>query len=838
MSKYNFCKLTLISFFLIISSQSCISTKEWGDKYLLVKNEIKGNKEIYVENLSPFLRQKPNRRLFSTFPYLWIYQFGKKFMDSAKVTKEIVEIEEKYTKAVFETNDAKYLKKLKRKTEKKLNKKDLKLEKGNWLMRVVGEEPSFFDLEEAKKSAESLEAYMANKGFFQGKVTLKIDTNKRKKRVKVSYLIEENLATVIRSLKFLSSKKDIDTLLNQNIKDSEIKIGKNYDYNKLGDERVRIEKFLKNRGYYTFNRQYVDFKADTSTTVEIIGLEDVEIDVKKRVDVRVIINNPTNDKHKIFALDTVFFYMPKVQIDTTKRTKYRKKLVVEDTIKTKDNQTYYVSKKGITYVLQNTKRLRFSSNVLDSRVKLVPKEKYSQFNQNATQRALASLNMFKFVTINYDTVNKFNAYINVSPLERYQWTSEAGVNVSQGLPGPFVDFSLKNRNTFGGAEIFSNSFRFAIDGQTGFSDNNQFYSSQEVGFTSSLAFPQVVFPTRLRFRFDKYNPSTKVSGSYSFIRRPEYTRTNLRASIAYNGTGTKGFSTLNLTLSELSYVRNPRLSEAFQTQLNDLRDRGNPLFRSFQDGLVSSMYAVYTYNNNIGNKNTKSFYLRILAESGGTMGYFVPNLPNAEGSFLGVNYFQFFRFNPSFHYYLPLGRKEHQLAFRVNAGISKPTGISASLPYEKFFFAGGSNSVRAWRPRRLGPGSFTPQQNNDGTFDDRFEQPGEIILEANVEYRFPLYSFIKGALFIDAGNVWALEGDDERPGAEFEANDFYTELAIGTGFGMRFNLPFLLLRFDLGIKAYNPARERGDRFVLDEWNPLNPFNRDAMLLNIGIGYPF
>jgi len=195
--------------------------------------------------------------------------------------------------------------------------------------------------------------------------------------------------------------------------------------------------------------------------------------------------------------------------------------------------------------------------------------------------------------------------------------------------------------------------------------------------------------------------------------------------------------------------------------------------------------------------------------------------------------------------------KNTVVAYRFNSGMAYAYGKNKSLPYEKFFFAGGSNSVRAWRPRRLGPGSLEPpistNQGKDGLFDYSIEKPADILLEGSLEVRQKLFGFVNGAVFVDAGNVWTFEprkvvsDDDGNPGsAEFRPESFLKEIAVGTGFGLRFDFTFLILRFDVGIKVWDPARDEGQRFVFDKVKFFGPFgpNREPVIYNVGIGYPF
>ncbi|HSJ68078.1 MAG TPA: BamA/TamA family outer membrane protein, partial [Anditalea sp.] len=201
--------------------------------------------------------------------------------------------------------------------------------------------------------------------------------------------------------------------------------------------------------------------------------------------------------------------------------------------------------------------------------------------------------------------------------------------------------------------------------------------------------------------------------------------------------------------------------------------------------------------------------------------------------------FQFLKFQADWRRYIPIDNVS-TFAYRTNLGLAKPYGIGGGvLPYEKYFFAGGSTSNRAWLPRRLGPGSFQPEPREDGTFDYRFEQPGEIVFEAMFEYRRKLFSYFDGAVFIDAGNIWTFKDDRTRDGAQFRFDSFYKEIAVGTGMGLRMDFDFLVLRLDMGVKAYDPAQDEGDRFVLDKLSFRRPLGeRGQAVFNIGIGYPF
>jgi outer membrane protein insertion porin family len=365
------------------------------------------------------------------------------------------------------------------------------------------------------------------------------------------------------------------------------------------------------------------------------------------------------------------------------------------------------------------------------------------------------------------------------------------------------------------------------------------YRSRELSASGSVIFPQFLIPFNFGTleKFGRYNPRTRTLLGYSYVNRPEYVRDAVNTILAYNWATRNLRQQFSFSLLDANLIRSS-LDPLFQDRLEDLQNQGNNLINSFLPSFVSSISGQVIINFNqygLYQKNRASLW-RIFLESGGTTLNFVnPSLTEDRS----LKYFQFLKFQSDFRRYLPINNQS-TYAYRINVGLAKPYGISGGvLPYEKYFFAGGSTSIRAWQPRRLGPGSFTPEIREDGTFDYRFEQPGEILLEAMFEYRRKLFGYFDGAIFIDAGNTWNFEVDPSREGTEFRVDRFYKEIAIGTGLGLRMDFEFLVLRLDMGIKAYDPARPEGDRFILDNLTFNRPLGeRGQQVFNIGIGYPF
>ena len=274
----------------------------------------------------------------------------------------------------------------------------------------------------------------------------------------------------------------------------------------------------------------------------------------------------------------------------------------------------------------------------------------------------------------------------------------------------------------------------------------------------------------------------------------------------------------------------------FQLLLDDLRLNGNNLWRSFEPSFVSSMLFSATFNyNKYGFYQNKASYLRLAADAGGTFLdlYGTDFLENRE-----LESYQYFKLNIDFRHHKPLPYAT-QIAYKINVGLANPYGENGTLPYEKFFFIGGSNSNRAWRPRRLGPGSYIRIDTLTGLADDSFEQPGEIILEASFELRKKVLGFLESAFFVDAGNIWTLKEDEQREGSQFKFDSFLSQIAIGSGLGVRLNFDFLIVRLDAGLKIYDPARDKGNRFIFKSGFDEGAFSEvDPVILNLGVGYPF
>ncbi|MFN0048985.1 MAG: BamA/TamA family outer membrane protein [Cytophagales bacterium] len=796
-------KIKLLPIFFIFLFFGCakrINLNIEQGKYLLYNQSYKGNTFFAGEELTPYIKQKPNPKILGIRFSLYFYYLGLKFYDREKVYAEIEAVNHKYDSKIANADSAKK-KKLEKRRQKMLVRKNNKLENGNWTMRRLGTPPAIFDTTKARASCSELVGFLKTKGCLNAKVDFKTDTILS--AIFITYQLNEGKRYKINQLKYEVEDGNLKRLINEHEEQILLDTSAFYDEQKLIAERDRLEKMFLTYGYYEFAKKYIEFEIDTLANI-------LRLKVK-------ISNTDRNNYHKLFKIDKIKFKIDKNEM-----------LDAEDS-------AYAQNYKGVHFAFGAR---RYYPKILFDKTEIKQGQKYNfQFSKN-TQRNLAQLEVFKYVNLNYekDTITDgLTAVISAGSTTKYQISDEIGFSVSQGLPGPFGSLTFLTRNVFNGCELFEINLRGGIEGVASATDNRNFYQSQELGLTTALTIPRLFFLFDLNPRFIDNNPRTKFQLGYNFISRPEYQRTNARLSMTYYLT--KGlYNQFSFSLVDVSYLRTPFLQQAFADSLKSLFARsGNTLFRSFQPSIASNINFGYTYNNFIVGQNKNATYFRVFAESGGT----TLNLVSKAGIQEIKKYaevealFVYWKLNVDLRKYFPITRKS-TFATRINIGIANPYAGDGALPYEKYFFSGGSNSNRAWLPRRLGPGRFAIY-NGDGSTNYNFEQPGLLQLEINEELRFKIFKFLDGALFIDAGNIWLIDDIDAKK--NFTTN-FISEIAIGTGYGLRFDFSFLIVRLDLGYKAYDPS-QIGDKWLIKKTNFFNINDIiNKATWNIAVGYPF
>jgi len=671
---------------------------------VVYENKFAGVKQADADALTQLLEQEPNTRFLGTSLGVMLYRFGDQFYDSSKVaSKRMLANEQLITLQTTKDsvgNELVY----KRKEEKlklRLEGLDKKLEYGNTLMRT-GNPVVLLDSNLVEKSRKNMKGYLINHGFFDADVNFNVAL-KNKKAV-ITYQIEEKDAYVLDSVFTRTDNPAIQRLISDFSDNSFIKQGQIYNQDNIGAERNRLEELLKNKGYYMFSKSYVSYIAYQDTAAKSIRLEQV-------------IQKPTfTESHQVYTLDTI-----RLRINPP-----------TDEFADRQIQTQY---QGIDFSFY---RDRYSPKILASRIQLQKGKPYSRTDALETQRLINSLDLFRFVNITFDTLGtSLTAQIFTQPNQKYQLTNQLGMTITEQLPGPFFSTALRNRNFFRAGELLELNFRAGLEGVAS-ATGQGVYQSSEVNTSLSVIFPRFLIPfaPKTLQQFGKYNPNTRVQFGYLSTNRPEYKRNAINGQLGYTWATRNNRQSFTINAADISYIRTPSIQDEFLGILENLQRDGNNLIWSFLPSLISSFSGQTLINfNRYGDFSMqKASLLRLFAESGGTTLNFT-NVRRNDSPEINYANFQWLKGQIDFRRYFPISKKQ-TLAYRLNFGMARPYGVSVGiLPYEKYFFAGGGTSIRAWQARRLGPGSSTPLTGAGGIYDYTNEQPAEMILESMLEYR-------------------------------------------------------------------------------------------------------
>lgn len=739
------------------------------NKYLLDSYEIKTDKgKLDKDEIKNYIKQKPNKKIFGFRFHLAIYNLSKKDK------------------------------------EKGVNR---------WL-RSIGEEPVIYDEYARDKTTSQLWLYLRNKGYYNSVV--RDTTIFKKQKAKNIYYLTLNEPFRIRSINYKFEDASLESYILPDTTASLIKRGHFFDVDVLSEERERLEILLKNKGYYNFTKEYIFFSADSSSVTNQV---DITMVVKKYRE--VFSDGSYHDiSHPRYKIRQVFI-----------NTKYLPGEVMSD------NKEYFESLDTVTEDNINivfSEKPDIKPSVVTSSCYIIPGQFYQLNNVNRTYRHISSLQLFRLITIDFkenalkdeEGIRQLDCHLDLAQFTLQSFAVELEGTNSSGNIGAAGNLIYQHRNLFTGAENFDMKIKGAIETIKETREYN-FGNMIELGVETSIRFPKFLLPLRTEQFIRQFSPFTRLSIAYNYQRRPDYARTVANASFSYNWRGNR-YLTHIVSPIELNLVKIPYKSQQFIDWLE-----GKYIYYSYQPHLITvSSYSVIYSNQNI-QKSRDFFYIRFNAESAGNLlysAYKLGGINDADGSYalFNTDFSQYLRGDIDFRFYNILD-ENNSFVYRIFAGAGYPYNNSTALPFEKKYFSGGANSIRAWQVRNLGPGSFTDP--DPGYYPN---QTADIKLEANFEYRFKMFWLLEGAVFLDAGNIWAITRNDEREGALFEWNKFYKDIAIGTGFGTRFDFSFFIFRLDLGIKAMDPAAGEGDKWIIGS----RKLTRNDLTLNLGIGYPF
>ncbi len=685
----------------------------------------------------------------------------------------------------------------------------------NWL-RKIGEEPVIYNPAATQETLNQLTHYLHNIGYYNARVDDTCTYNR--KRASVLYRIDFGQPYIIDELSLTSPELVTDmairNLIRMDSTSSLLKPAMRYDLEVMRLERIRLSQYLREKGYYGFSREYVYFQADT-------------MHANHTADVWMGIKNPKDALNDASLMN----FHPLYRIgEINIVTDFNASDYLRDPSKylaTADTLNY----QGTGFLYKN--QLGFKPGLLHSTVAFKSGSLFNQSLVDKTIEGFSSLRNFKQIKVNFtpagnptDSVQLLNCQILLSPMIRQSYDVALEGTYSSGNIGMAGNLIYKNRNLLRGAESFELKFKGAVE----FLANavSDFNRMVEFGVDARLEVPRSWIPFSSKEGTTFRKPHSSVNLSYNYQNRPDFTRTIANASYGYNWKSV--LSRHQVNIFEFNYVNVTNMSDKFYQII-----KGTYVENSFRSHVVPALNYTYTYSDQEVNKQESFIYLRVRPELAGN-GYYAYNRltkqvkPENGYELFKTPFSQYVEADIDLRYHWVLN-SSNKMAFRFFAGAGYPYGNSKAMPFEKKYFSGGSSGIRAWQVRSLGPGRFVMPEDQKGLYPN---QLGDIKLEASAEYRFDLFAAIKGALFLDAGNIWAINSSDDRVGSVFKTSSFYQEIAIGTGFGIRADLSFFIGRLDLGIKLRDPGTPDGPK-----WIPgYRKYQWSDLVLNFGIGYPF
>ncbi len=772
----------LAAVFLLLPS--CMPTRRIPDgQYLLNRNKIEiKNADIQPSELRSYIRQQPNRRIFGFYRFhLNVYQFA----DRGRETRI-----------------------------------------RNWMKNTIGEPPVIYNPMLVGQTIRQFGLFMQNKGYFNAEIEQEIQ--KKRKRVNVNYLITGNNPYTVRDISYNIHDEHLARFVYADTLNSLINRNERYDADLLQKERQRITRHLRENGFFNFSRDYIFYQVDSTLN-------------SNQLDIEVIINNPgfmarqnnlTGDvqNHKRYKINNVLVY-----------PEFSRLLPDQHFV---DTTFFRIQNESIDrplYLFLHNGPMRIRPQAIANNILIEEGDFYNIRNVELTYTFLAGLRNFRFINLQFresgaptladnDTIGYLDARVELTRAPANAVTAEMeGLNTAGNL-GIAANLLFQNKNVFRGAEMFNMRFKGALE-VSGESDDSEVFqrlpfNTLEIGTEISVDFPKLLLPFNIERLSRTARPKTTLLTGINYRQRPDYTRYVLNVSYGFNwfhGAGRQH----QLTPIEVSSIK------IFNDSilLSNITD-ANPLIMSrYRDHLIGGSNYNFTYSTQKLDRLENFIYFRGNIETSGNMMYLFASLfntvkdDNQSYTIFGIPFAQYFKVDADLRYYR-IFDKNNSLVFRFMGGIGIPYGNTGVMPFIKSYYAGGANSIRAWSIYNLGPGGY-PEADAL-----RFDKYGDIKLEANIEYRFPLYQYWKGALFLDAGNVWFLQKNEGFPLGDFSFSRFYKEVALGAGFGLRIDFDFFIVRVDAAFPLRNPALKESERWVgslpsLSEWN-----------FNLGIGYPF
>lgn len=641
--------------------------------------------------------------------------------------------------------------------------------------------PVIYDTLQARLSCQDLMTAMQNEGYMNAGVSLYTET--KGKKLKATYLLHPGQPFLIGKVNYDIQDEGIQQLLHLDQTDNQqIKPGMRFTVETLDNERKRIAGLLSDNGYFRFNKDFIHFTADT-----VMGRKDIALTLQLRK-YKSNSNSPEVDHTRYLIRDVLF------QSNDSDRIHLRKQVLLNATA-IKEGRPYDAS------ALQRT---------------------YNNF---------ARLQAVKYTNIKFAEVpdtNLLDCHIQISTNKPSTISFQPEGTNTAGDLGAAASITYTNRNLFHGSEQLSIEFRGAyeaITGLEGYQDQNY----TEFSVETKLVFPRFLAPFLSKSFRRRQTASSEWAVSWNFQNRPEFHRRVFSSAWRYRWSEPKHHLNYRFDLLDLNYVYMPWISSTFKRDYLDNAENRNAILRyNYEDIFIMKAGFTVSYTDGVD-------AVRANFESAGNLlngvskGFGFKTNSQGQHTLFNIAYAQYVKFDFDYTHLFQFD-KRNALALHAGLGVAYPYGNSTVLPFEKRYFSGGANSVRGWSVRELGPGKF---RGTDGRIDF-INQTGDVKLDLNAEYRSSLFWKLQGALFIDAGNIWTLRNYAEQPGGQFKFTEFYKQIAASYGMGLRLNFDYFILRFDVGMKAVNPAYESEK----EHWSIFHPKLSRDFDFHFAVGLPF
>ncbi len=667
----------------------------------------------------------------------------------------------------------------------------------HWIYEKLVEEPVLVSDVRPEVRTKMLDQLLDNNGYFRGATSYTLNKAKNPKKASISYTVYPGQPYPIESMELLPDTSHLYHLIDSFArKDSYLMSGMRYSTDSLSDARIRITNRVRNNGYYFFQPSYIEYLADTVQT-------------PGKVAMRMVLASKIPD----FCL-----------------RKYSTGHITVNIFRANGGGTPdTIQYPDITIVQMMPSRLR--RRILPECIRFRPGRTFSVRDMNRTQTYLSRLGIFSGIEIEAipDTTSspdnpRLNVQINCTFDKPLEVSVEANAtSKSNSYIGPGLIVGVTNRNIFGGGEQLSVKLNGSYEWQTGSGRKGGIFNSYEAGITTSLAVPRLIAPKFVRRSRYQLN-WTRFQLNADLLNRPHYFRmAQFNMSMSYDWRVTRHIQN-TFTPFKLTYTKLMNTTEVFDS----IMDANQAVALSFRSQFIPQMMYSFTFDKALDRDNLINWQFSV--QEAGNVFWSIYELSGKHGEkkLFGTPFSQFVKGTTQVVYNRRL-TGDNWLVGRIATGAAHAYGNASQVPYAEQFYVGGANSIRAFTVRSIGPGSYRAPE---GTPEDNFDQTGTFKFEANLEYRFPIFGPLHGAVFLDAGNVWLLKDDPQRPGGKLQASTFLRDLALGTGVGLRFDIGMLVLRGDLGIGIHAPYDTgHGGYYNMPSFGK-------SLAFHLAIGYPF